>query len=208
MSNYIAFKESIEEKSKPDFYFRAQSISTLTVTNGALVLGLTTSGTALLAINKSMHDAMLAFMRGDSTQNEVADRFEQEFRIAHRQNVRDIEKQANIDNNPFLGEKFGVLTKSSNEIKEIPDIYAENTQTSGQLWLRVKASRPAPRKYLVECTQLDEEGNIVSVVEKEMFYASGTIDGLVSGANYRLRAKPIFATSEGVFTGYIVIRVN
>ncbi len=208
MSNYIAFKESIEEKNKPDFYFRAQSIGILTVTNGALVPDLTTSGTVLLAINKSMHDAILAFMHGDSNQSDVADRLEKEFRVAHRQNVRDIEKQANIVNNPYLGEKFGVLTKSKNEIKDIPEIYAENTQNPGQLWLRIKASRPAPRKYLVECTQLDEEGNIVSVVEKEMFYASGTIDGLVSGTNYRLRAKPIFATSEGVFTGYILIRVN
>ena len=208
MSEYIRLIETIHETHLSDFYMRYGVICAQTKTNEGLVVNLTNKSPALILMRSSMHDAMIAEMMGDRTQTGIIKRIVIQMRLAFKQNVRDIEKETNILGDATLPGKFAVEINNGRGPIVIPDMHAENTSIIGEFFIRTKFY-PKVRFYLIECTQLAEDGTTVLITEKQMMYASDTLDGFVSGAKYLLRAKAVFGnTPNSAYTEYFEIRAN
>ena len=101
MSNSIRVKEAVEEKRLPYFYIFICWYCAKLIENGSLITGLTNDGTVVSAKNTLMHTAMVSAI-DDHTQTAVAHRYEDEIREYYRQNARDTEKQAKINNDPKI----------------------------------------------------------------------------------------------------------
>ena len=208
MNDYIRLIETIHETHLSDFYMRYGVICFQTAANESLVSYLTNKSPALILMRSSLHDAIIAEMLGDTTQNAIIKRIVIQMRLAFKQNVRDIEKETNILGDPTLPGKFAVEINTGRGPIEIPDMYAENTNIIGEFFIRTKFY-PKVRYYIIECTQLAEDGSTVLITEKQMMYASGKLDGFVSGAKYLLRAKAVFGnTPNSAYTEYFEIRAN
>jgi hypothetical protein len=205
MSNSIRVKEAIDEKRLPYFNLLMCRYGAKLEANGSLIAGLTNSGVNVLAINQKMHDAMVAAL-DDHTQSAVAHGFEKQLRAFYKQNARDTEKQAIINDDPTLPAKVGHELFADRPPIVIPDIFFKNTNIIGTMDYRIKANTLA-YDYNFEITQLNEDDSVLLVTERKMTNASGKMDGFVSGAKYMIRCQPIFANNvEGEWTEYFEIR--
>ncbi|MEI6821369.1 MAG: hypothetical protein WCL51_05510 [Bacteroidota bacterium] len=203
----IKVKEAIRERKLPLFYILICRYGAKLVAKGSLISGLSHSGTEVLGLNTSMWDAMVATL-DDHTQATVAHIFEKQIRACYKQNSRDTEKQANINNDSTLPVEVGHELIADKKPKVIPDIFFKNSTIIGIMNYRVKAFSKC-YNYNFEITQLSKDGTIFSTIERQMTNAKGIMDGFVSGAMYMIRCQPIFTNNEkGEWTEYFEIRAN
>ncbi len=207
MTHSMRVKEAIDEHKLPYFYLYVCWYCSKLTLNGSMIPGLSHTGTVVLGKNTLMHEAMVLAV-DDHTQAAVAHGYENEIREFFRQNARDAEKQAKILNDPTLPAKVGHELLADRAPVVIPDIYFENTNIIGTMDYRVKFNTNA-YNYNFEVTQLNEDGTVFSVVERQMTNASGIMDGFVSGAKYMIKCQPIFVNNaKGEWTDYFDIRAN
>ena len=207
MMNSIQVKVAIRERKLPLFYFLICRYGAKLVAKGSLISELSHTGTEVLGLNTSMRDAMVSAL-DDHTQAAVAHIYEKQIRACYKQNARDTEKQANINNDPTLPGEVGHELIADKKPKVIPDIFFKNSTIIGIMDYRVKAFIKC-YNYNFEITQLNEDNTIFSTIERQMTNAKGIMDGFVSGAMYMIRCQPIFTNNvKGEWTEYFEIRAN
>lgn len=133
---------------------------------------------------------------------------DKKMRYMHKVNANDFEKEINATDNPGLAELFGyVLTNTNKNVVKVP-IEVLNDVTIGII-LYIFLAVDGAHSYNLECTLVGENGKDDVVVVRNTTFASGSLDGFISGAKYRFRVQGVLGNAVfSEFTGYVELRIN
>ena len=129
-------------------------------------------------------------------------------RYKYKINAVDIEKKINLTNNPGLAALLGwTLANYGGTHNKVP-IEVINDVAIGTV-LYVLLAVEGAHGYNIECTQISETGEADIVTIRKVVYASGKLDGFISGAKYRFRAQAVLSNTEvSEFTPTVELRIN
>ena len=119
-----------------------------------------------------------------------------------------VEDLINTTNDPSLAAKLGfLLRKGKGKINILP-ITVTNSSMLGRVDV-ILARISGAHSYIIEYTQIEEDGTIIKTDRKTLGLTRGSIDGLVSGAKYMFRMQPVGQTpDEGPWTDYVILRIS
>ncbi len=174
----------------------------------SLATGIPFTGTMFVALVADLTDAMGRSLAGDEAATVEALVIAQTIRDNFRVDANFIEHLINTTNNPSLAAKLGfVLAKLKGKVAIAP-ISVYNTVLPGRVRV-VLASVKGAHSYIVECSQIAEDGTVISVIEKTLPLTKGNIEGLIQGAKYMFRAHALTTNAVGeVWTDYVVLRIS
>lgn len=172
------------------------------------LVGLAITGAALNAKNATLNTAIAA-SRGRKMSATVDEKtISDDLREDYKTIVTFVEKSINLSGNSKLATDLTlVLSKSKGKVTIAP-IRVYNTSVAGKVGVvlgRIKGAH----SYIVECSQIDEDGTVLVTFEKTLPLTEGSITGLVQGAKYMFRAHALLTgDGEETWTDYVVLRIS
>ena len=172
------------------------------------LVGLTITGAALNTKNAALSAASSKSKGHDPVGTAEQKIIALSLREDYKKVATFVENSINLSNDPTLAAKLTlVLGKSKGKVTIAP-LSVYNTVIPGRVRL-VLASVKAAHSYIVECTQIAEDGSVISTFEKTIPLTKGIIEGLVQGAKYMFRAHALTTNAVGeVWTDYVVLRIS
>jgi len=199
---FYKVKGGIQIKAHGDFYFFMDNVADRCIKNEGQVLGLTYKGADQKADLELYRQAK---SDGATATLEIIDK---NMRYKYKVNAGDIEKEINKTGNPELAALLGwTLANYGGSHNKVP-IAVSNDVIIG-LILYVLLAVEGAHSYNIECTQIGENGKDDIITLRNTTFASGTLDGFISGAKYRFRAQGVLGNALfSEFTGYVELRIN
>jgi len=199
---YYSVNGGVVPTAHGEFYMQMYKTAKKCVENEGQVPGLTYKGAEQLTDCDLYRDAIAD---GATT---TASAIEKSMRYKHKINAVDIEKEINKTNNPGLADLLGfILSNKGGNQNKLP-IEVENDVIIGII-LYVLLAIQGAHGYNIECTQIGENGKDDIITLRNTTYASGKLDGFISGAKYRFRAQAVLGNALfSEFTGYVELRIN
>ncbi len=129
-------------------------------------------------------------------------------RANYSTNAYFIENIINTTNNPALAAKLLVVLRKAKGPVSKARISVKNTSVSGRVAVTLHKVAGS-HSYIIEYTQIAEDGTPIVTLQKTLGFTTGNIEGLIPGAKYMFRAQPITSRdNDAEWTEYVMLRVS
>ena len=174
----------------------------------ALAIGIPVSGAEFVIMVDNLLKSLALGYANKGSGSTDAQIITQLIRDKYSLNATFIEELINLTNNPSLAAKLGyVLSKLKGKVKKVP-IKVTNTIVQGVV-LVVLAKIWKAHSYIVEYTQIEEDGTPIETLQTTLGLTRGTISGLKPGAKYLFRSHPVNSGNlNEIWSAYVLLRIS
>ena len=199
---------SIRTKSYIKFTIIIAMLASKLIEFAEELVGLSITGEDLKVKNDKLLKAITRSKGRDTSATVDETTISDSLRADYRTIALFVENSINLSGNESLAVRLTLEISKKDGKKTIAPISVFNTSTKGKVRVKLAKVKKA-HSYIVEYSQLAEDGTVISCFEKTFPLTKDYIEDLVQGGNYRFRAHAVKSGhKDEEWTAYVIHRVS